>query len=92
MNTASIRGRSRRKDDEFQDLTALRVVLESYVAGNHFEVFIEYEQANSSDDIVLPDGIQAIQAKYAVDPLAVYKSSDFLERDTIVALDAQCLW
>jgi hypothetical protein len=86
MNTAPKRGSSRRKGDEFQDLTALRVALELYGAGKEFQIFIEYEHATSIDDIVvvLRDGIQAIQAKYAVDPWAVYKSSDFLQKDSRV--------
>jgi hypothetical protein len=78
------RGSSRRKGDEFQDLTALRLVLELYIAGEDFRVFLEYEKAEAIDDIVIFTGksIRAIQAKYAVDPLAVYVSDSFTQKDS----------
>ena len=46
-------GSSRRKGDEYQDLTALQLVLESYIEGRDFQVFIEYEKAGSLDDVVV---------------------------------------
>ena len=36
-------GSSRRKGDEYQDLTALQLALELYIADIDFELFIEYE-------------------------------------------------
>src|SRR6266568_4697473 len=73
------RGSSRRKGDEFQDLTALRIILELYAAGEDFRVFLEYEKVEAIDDIVVLTGqrMRAVQAKYAVDPLAVYVPEDF---------------
>lgn len=78
------RGSSRRKGDEFQDFTALRIILEQYIEGNNFEAFLEYEKTNAIDDIVIFSGnkIRAIQAKYAVDPLAVYVQNDFTDKDS----------
>lgn len=84
MNDRPKRGSSRRKGDEFQDLTALRLVLELYVAHEEFRVFLEYEQAEAFDDIVIftAKGIRAVQAKYAVDPLAVYVPEDFTSTES----------
>ena len=75
------RGSSRRKGDEFQDLSALRVVLELYRDGADFRVYLEYEKAEAIDDIVVFTGqhIRAVQAKYAVDPLSVYVPDDFTD-------------
>jgi hypothetical protein len=72
MSQRTKRGSSRRKGDEFQDLTALKIVLELYIAGNKFRTFLEYEKNEAIDDIVTfsDDGMHAVQAKYAVDPLA----------------------
>lgn len=77
----SKRGSSRRKGDEFQDLSALLLVLNLYCEGESFEAFLEYEKAEAIDDIVIFNGntIQAIQAKYSVDPLAVYTPADFTD-------------
>lgn len=77
----SKRGSSRRKGDEFQDFSALRLVLELYSAGEDFSVFLEYEKTEAVDDIVIftSRSIRAVQAKYAVDPLAVYVPDDFTE-------------
>ena len=47
MESKSKTGSSRRKGDEYQDLTALQLALESYIAGEEFQLFIEYEQAGS---------------------------------------------
>ncbi len=79
MASGSKRGSSRRKGDEFQDLTALRLVLELYIEGADFQAFLEYEKASAIDDIVIfsKNTIRAIQAKYAIDPLDVYLPDDF---------------
>ena len=73
------RGSSRRKGDEFQDLTALRLILELYISGEDFQAFLEYEKATAIDDIVIfsSNRMRAVQAKYAIDPLAVYSPADF---------------
>ena len=78
------RGSSRRKGDEYQDLTALRIVLELYAASSDFKVFLEYEKVNAIDDIVVftKAGARFVQAKYAVDPLAVYLPDDFTQPDS----------
>ncbi len=75
------RGSSRRKGDEFQDLSALRLVLELYRDGAEFRVYLEYEKTEAIDDIVVFTGqhIRAVQAKYAVDPLSVYVADDFTD-------------
>src|SRR5947207_15490146 len=73
------RGSSRRKGDEFQDLEALRIVLDLYIRRAVFRVFLEYEKTEAVDDIVVVEsgGVRAIQAKYSVDNLAVYVPDDF---------------
>jgi len=78
------RGSSRRKGDEFQDLTALRIIVELYLAGQDFRVFLEYEKAQAIDDIVVfvANDMRAVQAKYAIDPLAVYVPDDFTEEES----------
>lgn len=78
------RGSSRRKGDEFQDLTALKTILNYYIEGEDFKAFLEYEKTDAIDDIVIFSGnkIRAIQAKYAVDPLAVYIQNDFTDKDS----------
>ena len=53
MESKSKTGSSRRKGDEYQDLTALQLALESYIAGEEFQLFIEYEEAGSLDDVVI---------------------------------------
>ena len=72
-------GSSRRKGDEFQDLQALRTVLELYIRRAEFNVFLEYEKTQAADDIVVVQAgaVRAIQAKYSVDNLAVYVPDDF---------------
>ena len=79
MTEAGKRGSSRRKGDEYQDLTALRIALENYIAQVPFRMHLEYEDAGKFDDIVVLKGtkIEAYQVKYAVDSLAVYSSDDF---------------
>ena len=80
-------GSSRRKGDEYQDLTALRLALELYIEmPAPFELFIEYEKAGNLDDIVVqrPQRIDAYQVKYAVDPRATYSDGDFLDKTTNV--------
>lgn len=78
------RGSSRRKGDEFQDFSALSLSLELYGSGDDFEVFLEYEKTEAIDDIVIFKGksIKAVQAKYAIDPLAVYVPDDFTDKDS----------
>ena len=87
MTKANKKGSSRRKGDEYQDLTALRLVLESYISRKSFEIFLEYEHAGNLDDVVLFQGteISACQVKYAVNPLDVYESSDFINLDSRVS-------
>ena len=79
-------GSSRRKGDEYQDLTALRLALEYYVEGKPFELFIEYENAGNLDDIVIqqPQRIDAYQVKYAIDPHATYGCDDFIDKEANV--------
>lgn len=79
MPARSKRGSSRRKGDEYQDLTALRLILELYIARTPFKVFLEYENAKAVDDIMTSSEgrIRALQVKYAIDPLAVYRPEDF---------------
>ncbi len=74
-------GSSRRKGDEYQDLTALRLALELYVEGAPFKLFIEYENSGNLDDIVVcrSQGVDAYQVKYAVDPHSTYSGNDFLD-------------
>lgn len=88
MNKENKRGSSRRKGDEYQDLTALRLALENYIAPTPFEMFLEYEQAGNLDDIVLLQGtkIEAYQVKYAVNPLDVYEASDLIDPNSPVNL------
>lgn len=78
------RGSSRRKGDEFQDLSALGLVLELYSGGEDFRMFLEYEKTEAIDDIVVFTGqrVRAVQAKYAVDPLAVYVPDDFTDKSS----------
>ena len=78
------RGSSRRKGDEFQDFSALRLVLELYADGEDFQVYLEYEKTEAIDDIVIFSGkrIRAVQAKYAIDPLAVYVPDDFTDENS----------
>lgn len=88
MTEAGKKGSSRRKGDEYQDLTALRFALESYIANVPFKMLLEYEEAGNLDDIVVTRGakIEAYQVKYAVNPLAVYGPADFTDRDSRVYL------
>lgn len=74
-------GSSRRRGDEYQDLTALCLALELYIEGAPFELFIEYEKAGNLDDIVVqrPQQIDAYQVKHAVDPHSTYGGNDFLD-------------
>ncbi len=78
------RGSSRRKGDEFQDFSALLVVLELYAGGEEYQVYLEYEKTEAIDDIVIFSGnrIRAVQAKYAIDPLAVYVPEDFVDENS----------
>lgn len=87
MNKKNKKGSSRRKGDEYQDLTALRFALENYITRTPFEMFLEYESGNL-DDIVLFLGtkIVAYQVKYAINPLDVYELSDLTNPESPVYL------
>ena len=88
MTEISKRGSSRRKGDEYQDLTALRLALENYISRTPFKMFLEYEKAGNLDDIVLfkDAEIVAYQVKYAVNPLDVYEMSDLIDSESPVNL------
>lgn len=88
MTEVSKRGSSRRKGDEYQDLTALRFALENYIDRTPFKMLLEYEQSGNLDDIVLFQGtkIEAYQVKYAVNPLDLYKASDLIDPNSPVNL------
>ena len=88
MTDKSKRGMSRRKGDEYQDVTALRFALENYIARKPFQMFLEYEKAGNLDDIVLfqETNIGAYQVKYAVNPLAVYGPDDLINPESKVYL------
>lgn len=89
MARATKTGSSRRKGDEYQDLTALQLVLESYIDHASFQVFIEYEKAGSLDDVVLllPGEIHAYQVKHAVSPTAVYGVKDITDANSVVFIE-----
>ena len=88
MAEVNKRGSSRRKGDEYQDLTALRIALENYIARKPFKMFLEYEKADSLDDIVLfqETHIRAYQVKYAVNPLDLYELKDLTDPQSRVYL------
>ena len=88
MTEANKRGSARRKGDEYQDLTALRLALENYIARTPFEMFLEYEKSGILDDIVLFKGNEmvAYQVKYAVNQLDVYEPSDLIAPNSPVSL------
>lgn len=75
------RGSSRRKGDDYQDLIALRLALEHYIARNPFEMYLEFEHSGNLDDIVLFHGshIAAYQVRYSVNPLGVYRIDDLTD-------------
>ena len=77
------KGSSRRKGDEYQDNTALRLALELYIQRQEYQLFVEYEKAGSLDDIVIThiDRVDAYQVKYAVSPNDVYNLDDFTNPD-----------
>jgi energy-coupling factor transporter ATP-binding protein EcfA2 len=81
-------GSSRRKGDEYQDLTALALALGAYIRHEAFELFIEYEKAGSLDDVVLvvPSAVDAYQIKHAVSGNAVYTSDDLTNENSVVFL------
>ncbi len=74
MSNAPKTGSARRKGDDYQDLTALRLALEHYIARAPFTMHLEFENAGNLDDIVLLHGnhIDAYQVRYSVSPLAVF--------------------
>ena len=88
MTETNKRGSSKRKGDEYQDLTALRIALENYISRKPFQMFLEYEKAGNLDDIVLVQGtnIKAYQVKYAVNRLAVYGPDDLTDPESKVYL------
>lgn len=75
----SKRSSARRKGDEYQDLTALRLLLEHYINGQKYHLFLEYEHVGNLDDIVIEfsDSVDAYQVKYAVNPHEVYVLDNF---------------
>lgn len=81
MSRETKTGSSRRKGDVYQDLTALQLALEFYLEGSDFELYIEYEDAGSLDDvfIVFSDRVCGYQVKHAVDEHAVYSKDDFTD-------------
>jgi len=88
MSEKGKRGSSRRKGDEYQDLTALRLALEAYIDRIPFEMFLEYKKSGNLDDIVLFQGsdISAYQVKYAVNPFENYEMVDFVNSDSPVSI------
>lgn len=86
MKRISKTGSSRRKGDEYQDLTALQLTLEAYIGSYDFQLFIEYEEAGSLDDVVvvMPNCVDAYQVKHAVSENAVYIADDFSNKDSVV--------
>ena len=88
MTEANKRGSSRRKGDEYQDLTAMRLALENYIARTPFEMLLEYEKSGNLDDIVMFKGTEMIayQVKYAVNQLDVYEPSDLIAPNSPVSL------
>lgn len=88
MSEISKKGSSRRKGDDYQDLTALRFALEGYIDRRPFEMFLEYEKSGNLDDIVLfqESEVLAYQVKYAVNPLSVFEVGDFLNPESPVSI------
>ena len=88
MTEVSKRGSARRKGDEYQDLTALRLALEDYIARTPFEMLLDYEKSGNLDDIVIFKGTEMIayQVKYAVNQLDVYDTSDLIAPNSLVSL------
>ena len=82
-------GSSRRKGDEYQDLTALQLTLELYIAGIDFELFIEYEKAGSFDDILVvsPEQVNGYQVKHAVSDHAVYDVNDLTNSRSVIFIE-----
>ena len=82
-------GSSRRKGDEYQDLTALQLALELYIAGIDFELFIEYEKAGSFDDILVvsPGQVNGYQVKHAVSDHAVYDVNDLTNSRSVIFIE-----
>lgn len=86
LNIPNKRGSSRRKGDEYQDFSALHIILQSYLEGEDFEAYLEYEKVQSIDDIVVFSGktIRGIQIKYAINNLDVYVLEDFTDEKSPV--------
>ena len=84
MANVGKRGSSRRKGDEYQDLTALRLALEHYIAQTPFQMYLEFERSGNLDDIVLfrDTQIDAYQVRYSVSSLALYCSKDLTDPES----------
>jgi hypothetical protein len=89
MNRKTKTGSSRRKGDEYQDLTALELALELYINGTDFELFIEYEKAGSFDDVLVVslDRVDGYQVKHAVNDNAVYIADDLTSSKSSVFIE-----
>lgn len=74
-------GSARRKGDEYQDLNALRLALEHYIQREDCQIYIEYENIGTLDDVIIEskDIIKAYQIKYSIDPHGVYTINDFID-------------
>jgi len=86
MTRTTKTGSSRRKGDEYQDLTALQLTLEAYIDVCDFQILIEYKKAGSFDDVVVvrTNSIDAYQIKHAVSENGVYVEDDFTDKDSVV--------
>lgn len=71
-----------RRGFEYQDLTALRLALEKYIANEDFRIYLDYAKSGSMDDIVsvTETEVCAYQVKHAQNPFDCYEASDFYER------------
>ena len=88
MSSAPETGSARRKGDDYQDLTALRLALEHYIARTPFTMHLEFENSGNLDDIVFMHGnhIDAYQVRYSVSPLALYHFDDLTDSTSRVYL------
>jgi len=79
-------GSSRRKGDEYQDLTSMRFALEYCIERKPMDIYLEYEKSGNLDDIVIFSGtdIFAYQVKYAVNPLENYGVNDLVDSSSPV--------
>ena len=88
MPNAAKTGSARRKGDDYQDLTALRLALDHYIAGTPFTMYLEFENSGNLDDIVFLRGkhIDAYQVRYSVSPHALYHFDDLTDTTSRVYL------